>query len=64
MADPLLNNRTIERIINGYRSDIAELDSELAQAATRDEIVHIENMLAAKRYHLQRHIASLDNIDG
>lgn len=59
MSESLLTRNAIERLANGYRTEIDRLEQEQAETNDPVRLTKISLMLNAKRWHLERHLADM-----
>jgi hypothetical protein len=60
MSESLLTRNAIERLANGYRTEIASLELERSETADPARLNQIALMLNAKQWHLERHLADAE----
>jgi hypothetical protein len=60
MSESLLTRNAIERLANGYRTEIARLEQEQGETSDPVRLNQIALMLNAKRWHLDRHLADIE----
>lgn len=62
MSDPLETRSTIERFADGYRQDIQTLEAAQRNTSDAAALDDIQRQLNAKRWHLQRHLVTLQTM--
>ena len=62
MSDPIITHNFIERLANGYRSEIEQLEQEQKRVTDPVRLHDIALTLNAKRWQLQRHLADLERL--
>ncbi len=62
MSDPLQTRTLVERFADGYLSDIEQLEREQRTETDSEAVDRIQRTINAKRWHLQRHLVTLQTM--